>query len=702
MTEKSDLSYMGYQEMVADMTTALTGTVEIMKELEMPVQAEKAAETAGRLKSHIFSVGIMGEFKRGKSTVINALLGEEIAPADIIPASATLNRITWGPKAKARILFKDGKSQEVPVDRIAEYVTKLTDDSAAMAETVDQAVVEYPCEFCKNNVEIIDTPGLNDDDRMDAITESVVPKLDAVVFVVSASAPFGKSEAEFVRSKLMTSDVSRLIVIVNRIDDIYKASDRPKIVEEIRKRIVKEILDRTAAIHGEDSDIYRETKAKLADITLYPMSAIKALIGRTEHDQDLVEESGILDFEERLRKLLTEERGALEITRGMSVVADLLKQGTQAIELRMSTIEMSAEEFLRNQMEAQQKITELRANKKAEQERVRGIGKEIGKKINSMIDEKYIDLRDRLVTYFSSYPINPSELKSERDVAQFQTKVGADMEREVKSALSDYSEQLNVYLQKAMGSEYVKVQEYMGTLALELDNLRGRIKGKESAGTIGSVGIDAMSNLLGVFLTSNIFSATGLGMFGLGGMIEGFKEAGWKGGATGLVGGAAAGTAVGFALVTALGSVAFLPFALITGLAGTLGGKFLTAAIFGKDIRQKKINEIRDGLKKAAGETVDSLRSQNLIENWAQKQIEDQIQIVIDQIDGETEQMLTGMEDTLKAIAADMAKANQDKEQRMAQCDHIKKKIESITELIERITARIGMTGGQERIPAAQ
>ncbi len=700
MPEESNLSYMGYQEMVADMTTALASTCEIMKELEMPTQAEKATEAAGKLKSHIFSVGIMGEFKRGKSTVINALLGEEIAPADVSPASATLNRITWGPKAKASILFKDGRCQEVPVNRIAEYVTKITDDSAAMAETVDQAVVEYPCEFCKNNVEIIDTPGLNDDDRMDVITESVVPKLDAVVFVVSATAPFGKSEAEFVRSKLMTSDVSRLIVIVNRIDDIYKASDRQRIVEAIRKRIVKEILERTATIHGEDSDIYRETKAKLADITLYPMSAFNALIGRTEHNQDLVKESGILAFEERLRKLLTEERGTIEITRGMSVVADLLNQGTQAIELRMNTIEMSAEEFLANQKKAQQKITELRANKKAEQERIRATGKKIGKSINSMIDEKYADLKDRLVNYFSEYPINPDELKNEGAVAQFQTKVGEDMEREVKSALSDYSEQLNVYLQKAMGSEYVKVQEYMGTLALELDNLRGNIKGKNNIGTIGTVGIDAMSNLLGVFLTSNLFSVTGLGMFGLGGMIEGFKEAGWKGGATGLLGGAAAGTAVGLALLTTLGSVAFLPFALITGLAGTLGGKFLTAAIFGKDIRQKKINEIRDGLKKAAGQAVDNLRSQNLIENWAQKQIEDQIQIVIDQIDSETEQILTGMEDTLKAIAADIAKADQDKEQRIAQCNHIKNKIESIAMLTQRITARIGMTCGQEQIPA--
>ena len=221
MTENKDFSYIGYQEMIADITTALENTSEAMNQLELTRQAKQARDMATRIKSHVFSVGIMGEFKRGKSTVINALLGEEIAPADVVPASATLNRITYGMKPRATVLYKDGHHEEVPVNKIADYVTKITEDSAATAELVDQAVIEYPCQFCQNNVEIIDTPGLNDDDRMDAISEAIIPRLDAVVLVLSADSPFSKSEAEFVRNKLMTSDVTRLIVLVNRIDVIY-------------------------------------------------------------------------------------------------------------------------------------------------------------------------------------------------------------------------------------------------------------------------------------------------------------------------------------------------------------------------------------------------------------------------------------------------------------------------------------------------
>ena len=219
--------YIGYQEMIADITTALESTKEIMRKLELEKQAKTAEDASNHLKSHIFSVGVMGEFKRGKSTVINALLGEEIAPADIAPASATLNRITYGLTPKATIIYKDGRQEEVPVNKIADYVTKITEDSAVKSESVEQAVVEYPCQFCQNNVEIIDTPGLNDDERMDVISESVIPYLDAVVFVVVPNNPFSASERDFVQRRLMTSDIGRLIILVNRIDDVkVKKTDK--------------------------------------------------------------------------------------------------------------------------------------------------------------------------------------------------------------------------------------------------------------------------------------------------------------------------------------------------------------------------------------------------------------------------------------------------------------------------------------------
>ena len=694
MTENKDFSYIGYQEMIADITTALENTSEAMNQLELTRQAKQARDMATRIKSHVFSVGIMGEFKRGKSTVINALLGEEIAPADVVPASATLNRITYGMKPRATVLYKDGHHEEVPVNKIADYVTKITEDSAATAELVDQAVIEYPCQFCQNNVEIIDTPGLNDDDRMDAISEAIIPRLDAVVLVLSADSPFSKSEAEFVRNKLMTSDVTRLIVLVNRIDVIYGEENRARILKSIRAKIVKEILERTEAIHGADSKLYQDTKDKLSDIKLYPLSAIQALIGRKENRPELVQQSGILEFEERLRKLLTQERGILEIARASGLITTLLGEGENALNLRMSALKMTTEEFLRNQKEAEIKIEELRRGKKEEKGRIRHKSVEIRKQMDDFVQKKYVDLEHRVNDYLNAYPITIEELKTETKQKKLRSKVACDLEEEITKALSEYMEQINVFLQETIGDERILVQKYIGDLSDHLKSINENIRKNSVSGTACVIGIDALSNLVAATCTG-ILTTGGFPLMGLGGMLEGYRTAGVKGATTGLLGGFVSSALVSVAIITVFGSVPFIPFALITGASGTMGGKFISSAIWGKDIEKKKIEEIRESFKATGEEAIRDMREKRLLENWAQQQVETQIDLLIEQIEEDAESMISSTEDTLKSIAADIVKANQNKEQCIEECHKIEKKLKNINARIIPVMEKVDIASKQ-------
>ena len=88
-------AYMNYQAMVSKVNTSVENLTSICKKLDLQEHAESLEKVSSRLQNHVFRVGIMGEFKRGKSTVINSLLGQEVVPADIMPCSATLNRIVW-------------------------------------------------------------------------------------------------------------------------------------------------------------------------------------------------------------------------------------------------------------------------------------------------------------------------------------------------------------------------------------------------------------------------------------------------------------------------------------------------------------------------------------------------------------------------------------------------------------------------------
>ena len=138
-------------------------------------------ECKNLIKNKQYKVAVMGEFKRGKSSLINALLGSRILPADATPTTATINRITYGAAPRAVITFQDGREQEIPVHELKDYVTKITAEGAARALQIKEATVYFPTVFCQNHIDIIDTPGLNDDARMTQITIDMVANVDAVI-----------------------------------------------------------------------------------------------------------------------------------------------------------------------------------------------------------------------------------------------------------------------------------------------------------------------------------------------------------------------------------------------------------------------------------------------------------------------------------------------------------------------------------------
>ena len=92
-----------------------------------PVLLNSIQDCKELIKNKRYRVAVMGEFKRGKSSLINALLGAKILPADATPTTATINRITYGPDPKAVIIFRDGQKKEIPTDQLTDYVTKITE-----------------------------------------------------------------------------------------------------------------------------------------------------------------------------------------------------------------------------------------------------------------------------------------------------------------------------------------------------------------------------------------------------------------------------------------------------------------------------------------------------------------------------------------------------------------------------------------------
>lgn len=94
-----------------------------------------------RIKTRKYHVAVMGEFKRGKSTLLNALLGTPVLPADATPTTAAVSRITYGQHERTVLFFRDGSSEEIPFSSLTDAVTKLTANGQAVSGSLREAVL---------------------------------------------------------------------------------------------------------------------------------------------------------------------------------------------------------------------------------------------------------------------------------------------------------------------------------------------------------------------------------------------------------------------------------------------------------------------------------------------------------------------------------------------------------------------------------
>ena len=203
-----------YRQTVMSLTADLQNLRRYCAELGLEASVAGVDGVLARLEGDAFNVAVVGEFKRGKSTLINALLGRSILPADVLPCSATLNRVAYGVEPRATVEYRDGSTEDVAVEELGDYVTKLTPESERRAATVRSATVYYPTAFCRNGVTIIDTPGLNDDEAMTEVTLGVLPEADAAIMVMMCGSPFSESERAFLEQKVMAADLGRVVKLM--------------------------------------------------------------------------------------------------------------------------------------------------------------------------------------------------------------------------------------------------------------------------------------------------------------------------------------------------------------------------------------------------------------------------------------------------------------------------------------------------------
>lgn len=185
-----------------------------------------------------FTLVILGEFKRGKSTIINALLGKDIAPINVTPETYTINEITYGPYESVEAILENG--MKVPMTLEAITREQLERRMKIFPSKVDHIKIKENIMMLKN-MRIVDTPGLSDLESLDRQVEDYIVNADAIMYACSCLMPFSETEQFFLMKHIHPQRFGMLYILVNMLDALNTQKDVDKIMKRfkgISERIV--------------------------------------------------------------------------------------------------------------------------------------------------------------------------------------------------------------------------------------------------------------------------------------------------------------------------------------------------------------------------------------------------------------------------------------------------------------------------------
>lgn len=240
-----------------------------------------------------YTVVVLGEFKRGKSTFINALLGQSLLPMDVLPETATINFVKYSESPSVTVFYQDGRQEQGEASY--NYLKRFSGEAGMeLAATVRYLEIGYPLDILKHHIVIVDTPGVDDlNEQRSAVTYGITPRANAVLFLLDAASPLKETERQFIEDKLIHVGVDNIIFIANRYDFVDE-EEEPDFLDDLKVRI-----ENAFTVDG---------KASIHSFEVLPLSASTALRGRESGDDTLVESSGLPAVQEKIQVLFQEGR----------------------------------------------------------------------------------------------------------------------------------------------------------------------------------------------------------------------------------------------------------------------------------------------------------------------------------------------------------------------------------------------------------
>jgi len=229
-------------EPARDLLALIDELLEQSGELLSAGSREALRDARERLGQQRANLVVLGEFKRGKSSLINALIGRELLPTGVVPLTSVVTTIGFAATDTLTVSFNDGREEPRPLSELVDYVTEARNPHNRRG--VRGAHVTVASDLLRSGLRIVDTPGVGSvHSHNTAAARGFLPRIDAALCVLDVGQPLSEAERDLLVE--LAQRVPRLFVVVNKADQL--SADELRQSREFISGAVEQALSGTGA-----------------------------------------------------------------------------------------------------------------------------------------------------------------------------------------------------------------------------------------------------------------------------------------------------------------------------------------------------------------------------------------------------------------------------------------------------------------------
>ena len=394
--------------------------VQQLEEFPREIYDERHRENVERLKElssdESFRISVVGSFSSGKSTLLNAMCQEtevDLFPTSTIPCTGAVTILRHGEELKYHKRL-EGESREIEIDedefrRLVELPNDMERAEHFNSTELDALIVEYPLSVAESGVEIIDSPGLNENPKRVAITEQYLKQSDAVVYVMTVQQLASMQDRERIDELVEQIGEEHLFFVINCFDQVAGTGEEEKVVQRAESFFRK--------IFGERSD-------EMLDKRVHYLSALEVVKHHRDepHDEQFVED--FEGFEEAVGQYLALAKGnelwRVRADEMMQVLADLSghAQSLAAAISDFSAIEQKLEQKRDDLAEIKRRKKRIQDNKQSAKYTIKKTKETLAESLLKEFKRFWPQLPARLETAAEEWESDGNPLWGKKDIQQ--------------------------------------------------------------------------------------------------------------------------------------------------------------------------------------------------------------------------------------------------------------------------------------------